>query len=345
MRTLVVSDIHLCGVVDKTGPWMEYRQRASLPDDALCALIRSVTGPSTEIVLNGDIFDFDAPNVSSPDYSVMPVRERSEAASAALIVAILDDHPEFVQALNQAMQCGTRVVFIPGNHDAQLGMPAVERAMRTRVYGPWILCPLFYTTNGFHIEHGHQYDPLCTLDTPPLDNAEDTIGTVVSFYMPLLLGCANPYASDPLDTRLSELLAGVQACSTGGPLQVEWSARTTLQMVRDLMLVTTKRPAGGTTTVGRVPHEHLFAVKTLANELIARKGWRGYGVDARRRLRAAAGQIAGIYGSRGVVMGHTHVPFGETIGGVFFGNSGSWAPGHAGSFVWIDGGRAETRSQ
>lgn len=340
VRTLIVSDIHLCGVVGKMGPWMEYRQRSALPDHDLCELIRSVAGPSTEIVLNGDIFDFDAPDVSRPDYSTLPSRDRSEAASAALILAILDDHPEFVATINEAIQRGTRVVFIPGNHDAQLGMRAVEYAMRSRIYGPWILCPLYYTTaDGFHIEHGHQYDPFCSLDAPPIDCAEDTIGTVVSFYMPLLLGCANPYASDPLDTRLSELLGGIRACSTGGPTQVEWSAQTTVQALRELMLVRTDRRLGAA-----IRHEHLFAPKTLANELIAQKGWQGYGAKAQRRLRVAAGQIARIYGSRGVVMGHTHVPFGETVGGVFYGNSGSWAPGHRGSYVWIDGGQAQTRS-
>ncbi len=44
-------------------------------------------------------------------------------------------------------------------------------------------------------------------------------------------------------------------------------------------------------------------------------------------------------------MGHTHVPFGETVGGVFYGNSGSWVKtnGSDPSFVWIEDGQAETR--
>ncbi|MBI5515183.1 MAG: hypothetical protein HY909_15510 [Deltaproteobacteria bacterium] len=41
-------------------------------------------------------------------------------------------------------------------------------------------------------------------------------------------------------------------------------------------------------------------------------------------IAAVAPKIAGLYGLRGVVFGHTHQPYGYNLDGVFYGNSGSW---------------------
>lgn len=48
--------------------------------------------------------------------------------------------------------------------------------------------------------------------------------------------------------------------------------------------------------------------------------------DNYRRIAARARDIARIYGSRAVVFGHTHTPYGVWEEGVFYGNSGTWSP-------------------
>lgn len=293
---------------------MRYRQESQSPDAELAALIRS-SYPAT-IVLNGDVFDLDA-----PDLRGIPVRDRSERASSALIGAILDDHPLVAEALRQA----ALVVVIPGNHDAQLAFPAVQNVLRTRL-GPRIRFErLFYQTpDGFHIEHGHQYDPLCSINGP----SDDSIGTVVTFYTPLMFGCASPYASDPLETNWVEGLCG---CA---------STELTMAFLRDLLLV----GAGAKRNIEPLAasqHIALFAPKTLANAVIEERAWQDYGPEACRRLRIAARQIAQIYGVRGVVFGHTHVAVDEGV----YCNSGSWVrtSGMPPSYVWIENGVATQR--
>jgi len=48
--------------------------------------------------------------------------------------------------------------------------------------------------------------------------------------------------------------------------------------------------------------------------------------DNYRRIAARSRDIARIYGSRAVIFGHTHTPYGLWEEGVFYGNSGTWSP-------------------
>ncbi len=191
--------------------------------------------------------------------------------------------------------------------------------------GASVFCDFYTTPDGFHIEHGHQYDPMCSNNGPE----DDSIGTVVTYYTPLISGCASPYASDPLNT---DWVAGLCGCA---------STELTMAFLRDLLMVRAalRESAGdyGALTIERL-RAALFARKTLANEVIEQRAWNNYGPEACRRLRVAADRLSGMFGGRGVVMGHTHVP----IHGPTYFNSGSWV-GDALSFVWIEDGRAETR--
>jgi UDP-2,3-diacylglucosamine pyrophosphatase LpxH len=82
-----------------------------------------IQGP-IELVLNGDIFDFDSVMVipESPGFHVSWLERKrglnaEEPKSRFKIETILEDHPLFVQALRAFVLKGHRVVFVIGNHD------------------------------------------------------------------------------------------------------------------------------------------------------------------------------------------------------------------------------------
>lgn len=182
-HTVVLSDVHLWESVPGDGLWMRYRQRQFFPDAAIAALLarltRDVPPGDFELVLNGDTFDFDDPCAAEAPMT--------EAAAAACVGRILDEHPVLVEALARVVFAGHRVVFVAGNHDVQLAFPKVracivERiadaarratpdhgpAARLREVRPRVLFRAWFhrTRDGLHIEHGHQYDPYCAVRFP-----------------------------------------------------------------------------------------------------------------------------------------------------------------------------------
>lgn len=399
-NTLIVSDVHLCGVMPGSGPWMPYRQRDFLFDDDLALLLDSAVqwsrtaGASLEIVFNGDMFDFDAPDIRTMAPGTLPNSlSHNEAGAASLIGAILDDHPAIVASIGRCLAAGCRVVFIPGNHDAQLAFAGVRRVISSRLITAAIaagslepfasiasrikFASWFYRTpDGFHIEHGHQYDPVCGLENmlPTIVNGvpqiEETIGSVASYHVPAILGCVNPYAIDPLDVRPKDLLASAIQCGKERPVPAQWYAVATVRFIRqvaaigpskvrprtDSLRIATQKETGAT-DAALAQHAALFSPKKAFDHFAYTDGWKGYGVDTDRRLRAAAAKIADIHSPCGVVMGHTHRAYSVWMNGKFFGNTGSWAPrigdakavstmpgnlcdatptcGASGSFVWI----------
>jgi UDP-2,3-diacylglucosamine pyrophosphatase LpxH len=181
-HTVVLSDVHLWEAVAGDDLWMRYRQQRFFPDATIARLLASLTAGvpegDIELVLDGDIFDFDVPRADGADD--VP---HDEPAAALRVDRILDDHPVFIDALARLLVGGHRVVFVSGNHDVQLVYPAVrarilarlERAtgaldgrgvaasVRARVlFRAWF----HRTRDGVHIEHGHQYDPYCASRYP-----------------------------------------------------------------------------------------------------------------------------------------------------------------------------------
>src|ERR1700679_1553033 len=121
-HTVSLSDIHLCEVERTDGLWMRYRQAQFSPDNDLAAMLdtvlRKVSAGQDELclVLNGDIFDFDAPRVVEGE-SVFHDLPRTAEHAVPAIAAILDDHPVFVAALGRVLADGHEIVFVSGNHD------------------------------------------------------------------------------------------------------------------------------------------------------------------------------------------------------------------------------------
>jgi UDP-2,3-diacylglucosamine pyrophosphatase LpxH len=223
-HTVVISDIHLCEVEPGNGPWMRYRQRPFLPDGEIVelfdALRREARGERLTLVLNGDVFDFDAPRVVGQS-SVFHDLPRDAEHGVPALAAILDDHPLFLDALGRVLDAGHEIVFVSGNHDVLLTLPEVRALLSARLveaafvhrsshattaaersaiaarihFRAW-----FHRTNdGVLVEHGHQYDPYCTYRypmapyTPSGRTIVPTMGSIGTRLLISRLGYFNPH--------------------------------------------------------------------------------------------------------------------------------------------------------
>lgn len=185
--TAIVSDLHLCEeepIHIKYPLWKKYKTREFFFDDDFAAFTRYISdkahGETVELILNGDIFDFDSVSTlpESPPFRLSwlerrrgmhPQKEKSEFK----IKRILEHHKVWVTALREFILKGHRVIFVIGNHDLELNFQRVQRAIldafnlppenQNQVrFNEW-----FYISNGDTlIEHGNQYDPYCMAQDP-----------------------------------------------------------------------------------------------------------------------------------------------------------------------------------
>ncbi|MFA6429168.1 MAG: metallophosphoesterase [Patescibacteria group bacterium] len=214
----ILSDLHLCEAVPEQGLWLKYRQKCHFPDEEFAQLVQEILHQNPqdekEIVLNGDVFDFDAPVVMR-GHVLFDDQPRDEATAITRLGQILDDHTVFLRAVGQALAGGCRVVFIAGNHDAQLVFPGVQayltarvrkevlahgvetedRCLRQLLFRAW-----FYNTrDDVHVEHGHQYDWLCSFRVPTEPFTEEgtsiqpNMGSLTFRHLVTRMGYFNPY--------------------------------------------------------------------------------------------------------------------------------------------------------
>lgn len=231
---VAISDIHLSELEPTTGLWMRYRQKPYAPSVEIAAmldeLIERVRGDDLTVVLNGDVFDFDAPRVRD-GASVAHDLPRDARESVDAVRAILRDHPELVRGLGRVLAEGHKLVFVSGNHDAQLTLPDVREAIRTallasareiarggqsgvaagdggaeldtvslRPAGDIEFRAWFYLSEeGVLFEHGHQYDTFCSFRYPMAPFGKEpgviqpTLGSLVSRLYMGRLGYFNPH--------------------------------------------------------------------------------------------------------------------------------------------------------
>lgn len=125
MHTIVLSDMHLSETVapePKRPLWMAYKHREHFIDEDFARLLahfdQHLDGP-IELVLNGDVFDFD--NVTQlPDdpegridwLSRLRGLASEEWMSNFKMRCIIADHGPWFEALAHFIECGHRVVFI-----------------------------------------------------------------------------------------------------------------------------------------------------------------------------------------------------------------------------------------
>jgi UDP-2,3-diacylglucosamine pyrophosphatase LpxH len=230
LHTFVVSDMHLSEAhePDPDRPmWMAYKRREFFIDDDFAAFLDHIqekaTGP-IELLLNGDIFDFD--NVTA-----VPSKDRDidwlerarglgseEWKSQFKMTLIIEDHSRWFEALGQFIARGHRVVFVVGNHDVELYWPSVQRAICDALGAPFpssigeeegddpiVFCNWFYLSGGdTYISHGHQYDPNCVVRDPvdPLIEVRGQprvripFGDLAARYMLNGMGYFNPHQSE-----------------------------------------------------------------------------------------------------------------------------------------------------
>jgi UDP-2,3-diacylglucosamine pyrophosphatase LpxH len=194
-HTLVVSDIHLS---DAEPPhpfnplWKRFKRREYFIDpifarflDEMNQSIRA-SDPSCgeiELVLNGDIFDFDSvmkfpSKAEEPDLNLtwlerMRGMNSEEVKSRWKLRYILDDHPELLAALRRFLENGNRLVFVLGNHDIEFHWPSLREDLLDRIGGgPDVrarirICEWFFISNkDTLIEHGNQYDSYTLCQNP-----------------------------------------------------------------------------------------------------------------------------------------------------------------------------------
>src|SRR5690606_23659228 len=104
--------VHLAGRIEETFPrFMEhYRNHGSW-----------------QLVINGDFIDFW--NVE------LPGTDTGEKLAIRRLHAVLDAHPAVEDALARFLEAGHGIVFVTGNHDAELLYPGVRAALVQRLEG------------------------------------------------------------------------------------------------------------------------------------------------------------------------------------------------------------------
>ncbi len=228
-HTFVVSDIHLSDsqpLEPRRPLWKRYKGRDLFIDDAFSRFLvaarelagadenAGAVGPPIELVLNGDIFDFDSVMAmpSDPAFDINWLERRrgldpEEPKSVYKMSVILAEHPVFVEALRSFLNDGHRVVFVIGNHDAELNWPSVQAKIRSAILpegesGDLRFCEWFYLSErDTLIEHGHQYDSYCVCPNPvhPLihvrghDRVRLPFGNLAGKYMLNGMGLFNPH--------------------------------------------------------------------------------------------------------------------------------------------------------
>lgn len=233
--TAIISDLHLTNgepVHPKFPLWKKFKTAEFFFDDIFESFLKHIEqkaeGQKVELILNGDIFDFDSVTAlpQEPVFYVSklerqrglnPVAEKSRFK----IQVIIADHPLFFKALSEFIERGHRVIFVIGNHDLELHYSEVQSEVlgalrlteqgRERVrFVEW-----FYISNGDTlIEHGNQYDPYCMCEDPinPFVRGYNNItlklpfGNLACRYIMNGMGFFNPHAESNYIMTLSQYL-------------------------------------------------------------------------------------------------------------------------------------------
>ena len=136
--TAIISDLHL---TDPEPPrhktksrhplWKKFKTKDFYIDESLVQFIDHIQMQAgenkVELVLNGDIFDFDSVMSlpTKPIYKMNWIETRrglfpQQEKSLFKIKIILEEHKPFIEALSRFVKNGNKLVIIPGNHDVEM---------------------------------------------------------------------------------------------------------------------------------------------------------------------------------------------------------------------------------
>ncbi|MBC7397870.1 MAG: metallophosphoesterase [Bdellovibrionales bacterium] len=222
LHTIIMSDLHLTDAeLGQPGKslWKRYKRPKFFLDQSFRRLLKfiqsEVGNDPVELVLNGDIFDFDSVMrlPLHPGFHISWLEKKrglfpEEEKSRFKMEVILHDHAVWIEALKEFVHRGNKVVFVIGNHDVELHWPAVQREIHKALdinpedkvivrFAEW-----FYISNeDTTIEHGNQYDDYCVTTNPihPLIKKGRRIqvrlpfGNIAGRYMVNGMGLFNPH--------------------------------------------------------------------------------------------------------------------------------------------------------
>lgn len=221
--TVVLSDLHLCEaeILDPKRPfWKKYKTKEFFFDENFKNFLESMHAQAgeqkIELILNGDVFDFDSVTSipDNPSFRVTWLEKKrglnpEEDKAEYKIHKILEDHPVWVNSLANFIRQGHKVIIIIGNHDLELHFKRVQNAILeslelsdqelTRIR----FCEFFYISEGDTlVEHGNQYDPFCLAYTPvrPFIIRDERVqvripfGNLATRYLINGMGYFNPYS-------------------------------------------------------------------------------------------------------------------------------------------------------
>ena len=233
LHTIILSDIHLADAeLGQPGRslWKRYKRPKFFVDQSFRKLthylLKEIGSDPAELVLNGDIFDFDSV-MRLPLYAGFHIstleKERGlfpeEEKSRFKMEIILNDHLIWVQALREFVQAGHSLVLVIGNHDIELHWPLVQKeilkalALTAEEEKRVRFCEWFYISNGdTAIEHGNQYDQYCVTTQPihPFIKKGKRIhvrlpfGNIAGRYMINGMGLFNPHVESSFLMELKE---------------------------------------------------------------------------------------------------------------------------------------------
>jgi len=113
-----------------------------------------------ELVINGDFM-----NMIQLLPEELPLGILTERAAVHKTEAIISGHRDLFQALKRFnAKPNRRVVYIMGNHDPGVLWPGVQEVLRRTIQGDLEFVDTAYRTDGVHIEHGHQLEPIFRFD-------------------------------------------------------------------------------------------------------------------------------------------------------------------------------------
>lgn len=189
--TAIISDLHLTDsepsrphIKPRSSLWKKFKTKQFFIDQALTDFMTEIQKKADsnpiELILNGDIFDFDSV-MAYPTEAIFPINWietrrglfPQEAKSVYKINVILEEHHQFISELSKFIQKGHSLVIIPGNHDVELAFEKVQQAFidalnlndmdKKRVrFVNWF----YISNNDTFVEHGHQQDPYCLSENP-----------------------------------------------------------------------------------------------------------------------------------------------------------------------------------
>jgi UDP-2,3-diacylglucosamine pyrophosphatase LpxH len=195
---VLLSDVHLgSDLVAHVRPWARtsWLTTEAAVDDQLVSLLEHQRRERPEgrplcVVMAGDFLDLVGVSLTPPEGPLRTTPNFEEQqyglGSAAdhvvhKVWAIARRHPRVFRALMELCAEGNRLVVVRGNHDIELFWHSAQRALidaicehapestRASIAARIAIQPWFFVVEGLlYVEHGHQFDAMCSYGDPLL---------------------------------------------------------------------------------------------------------------------------------------------------------------------------------